>query len=443
MSSTSDAVDATSRAWTAGKSPLPFQVRCFVGRTGHEVVILTDRCRGPAFYPTLFMTCFYDKSGKPANTRVQVLRALGMARAWAAARGRDLDHDLRLGPFMSLNDAEALADHLMLSVEAQVAANIVAAQDVRRTRRMVSRLEQLRPHPKALAAARAGSASGSAFPRIQWVALYVKWHCEQRIGAADRSVTACPDLRVLGPKVVARLKERGSGGGSTSIDDEAFEGVSQEVIDLVLDALRPGDPRNPFTPGFIQTRNDLLLHLFFSCGGRRTEVQSVLVKHVSFSQRRMYISQSKTRTRWVPISRAAAEMFELFIDHHWSKLPQAARRRGRLFTSEKGEPLGVRQINRIFVTIRTRVPGCPKFLTPQTTRRTFSDGFCDMLDRLPPDKKMPEKQETRVHNKLQGWAEGSQMAARYAARHVRRKADELGEQLANTIGKSARRAGND
>jgi hypothetical protein len=79
MSSTSDAVDETSRAWTAGKSPLPFQVRCFIGRTGHEVLILTDRCRGPAFYPTLFMTCYYDKSGYPANTRLAVLRALGMA----------------------------------------------------------------------------------------------------------------------------------------------------------------------------------------------------------------------------------------------------------------------------------------------------------------------------------------------------------------------------
>lgn len=439
MSSTSDAVDQTSPAWTGGKSPLPFQVRRFIGRTGREVVILTDRCRGPAFYPTLFMTCFYDKDGKPANTRVAVLRALGMARAWAAARGRDLDHDLRLGPFLSLNDAEALADHLMLSVEAQVAANIVAAQQARRTRRRVTRLEQLRPHPKALATAPAGLASGSAFPRIQWVALYAKWHYEQRIGAADRSATACPDLRVLGPKIVARLRERGSGGGSTSIDDEALEGVSQEVTDLVLDALRPGDPRNPFTPGFVQARNELLLQLFFSSGGRRTEVQSVLVKHVSFSQRRMYISQSKTQTRWVPISRAAAEMFELFIDHHWSKLPQAARRRGRLFTSEKGEPLGVRQINRIFVTVRTRVPGCPKFLTPHTPRRSWSDRYCETVDSLPPEKKMSVKQEMRIHNKLQGWSEKSPMAARYAARHVRRKADELGEQLANSIGQSPRR----
>jgi integrase len=443
MSLTSDAVDETSRAWTDGKSPLPFQVRRFIGRTGREVLILIDRGRGPAFYPTLFMTCLYDKKRYPANTRMAVLRALGMARAWAAARRRDLDHDLRLGPFLSLDDAEVLADHLMLSVEEQVVANTVAAQEARRTRRSASKLEQFRPHPKALATAPAGLASASAFPRILWVALYVKWHYEQRLDVSDRSATACPDLRVLGPQIVARLKERGSGDGSTSIDDESLEGVSQEEIDLVSDALRPGDPRNPFTTGFNQARNELLWHFFISSGGRRSEVLSVRVKHVSFSQRRMFISQSKTQTRWVKISRAAAEMFEFFIHNRWSKLPQAARREGLLFTSAKGEPLGVRQVNRIFVTIRTRVPGCPKFLVPHTTRRTFSDVLCDMLDSLPPDKKISEKEEIRLHNKMQGWAEKSPMAARYAARHVRRKADELGEQLANTIGKSPRRPGND
>jgi hypothetical protein len=66
-----------------------------------------------------------------------------------------------------------------------------------------------------------------------------------------------------------------------------------------------------------------------------------------------------------------------------------------------------------------------------------------MVDSPPPDKKMSVKQEMRIHNKMQGWSKKSPMAARYAARHDRRKADELGEQLANTIGKSARRPGND
>jgi hypothetical protein len=433
----------TSLTWTSGKSLLPFQVRRFFDPTGYEVVMLIDRCRGPAFYPTVFVTCLFDKNGQAASTRESVLRALGMARAWAGARGRDLDEDLRQGPFPSLTDAEALADHLMLSVEAQAAANIVAAEKPRRTRRTVSKLERLRPSPKALASPPGGLDPRNALNRIQWVARYVKWHLDLRMDSADCSVAERTQLQIRGAQVLARLRERGRGAGDTSSDDEALEGVSQAVVDLVSDALRRRDTQNPFKRAFVRARNELLWHFFISCGGRREEVQSILVKNVSFTERRMHITTSKTRCRPVPISRSAAEKFELFIQDYWSKLPQAKRRQGRLFTSDKGEPLSVRAINRMFVTIRTRVPGCPVFLTTHTTRRTFSVRFCEEVDALPPDQKMPEAKELQVHNKIQGWSEKSAMSARYAKRHIRRKADELGEQLANSIGKGARHAAGD
>jgi integrase len=433
-SPTSNTASHPKLAWTASKSPLSFQVRRFIARSGHEVAILIDHGRGPALYPTVFMTCCYDKSGTSANTREMVLRAIGMARAWAEARDRDLDHDLRRGQFLSHNDVEALADHLMLSVEAQAAANI-AASSVRRSPRRTSKLEQLRPNPKALSKLDAGIKPGSGFPRINWVAKYVEWHLQQRIGAADRSRDERDELRNLGPQVLARLRERGRGDGRRAMDNEALEGVPQEVIDLVSDALRPGDPRNPFTPGFVQERNELLWHFFISTGGRRGEVQSVLVEDVQYSTRRLYISQSKTQTRTVSISRAAAEKFDQFIQNHWSKLPQQARRRGFLFTSESGEPLSVRSINRIFVTIRTRVPGCPKFLVPHTTRRSWNDRFSELVDNAPPEKRMSAEREMRTRNALQGWSPDSSMGALYANRHIRKKADELGEELANTIAK--------
>jgi integrase len=431
---TVDPTVESDQAWTGSKSPLSFQVRRFVGRAGHEFVILIDRGRGPAFYPTVFMTCCYDKARKSPNTREMVLRSVGMARAWAEARGRDLDWDLRHGPFLSLADAEALADHLMLSVDAQACANNVAAA-LRQAGGRVLKLEKHRPNPKVLASVPGGLQSGSAFARIKWVAHYVEWHLLQRVGNAERSSAKGIDLRHIGPPIVARLRERGRGDGSRWIEDEALEGVSQEVIDLVSAALRPGDSQNPFTPGFLQARNDLLWHLYVSTGGRRAEVQSVLVKDVSFPQRRMYISKSKTRTRTVPISSAAADRFDFFIEHYWAQLPRAARKRGLLFTSETGRPLSVRAINRIFVAIRTRVPGCPDFLTPHTTRRTFSDSFGEMIDRTPPDKRPPVEEEMRMHNLLQGWSPNSSMSAHYASRHIRRKTDELAENLANTIDK--------
>lgn len=431
-----DSSEPQSRvAWTAGKSLLPFQVRRFKGRSGHEVVILIDHGRGPAFYPTVFMTCRYDKSGTSANTREALLRAIGMARAWAEARGRDLDHDLQQGNFLNINEAESLADHLMLSVEAQSAANR-AASSIRQSQKSVSRVEQFRPSPTRLATASSGIKPANSVQRISWVAKYIEWHLQQRTGAADRSRDEREHLRGLGPQLLARLRERAGGYGRRAMDDEALEGISQEAIDLVSAALRPGDPQNPFTPGFVQERNELLWHIFISTGGRRAEVQSTLVKDVQYSTRRLYFSQSKTRTRTVPISPTAAELFDRFIENRWSKLQLSARKRGLLFTRQSGEPLSVRSINLIFVTMRERIPGCPEFLVPHTTRRTWNDRFSELVDQAPPGKRVSAEQEMRTRNALQGWSPNSSMGALYANRHIRRKADELGEELASEVAKN-------
>jgi integrase len=426
-------------AWDVGKSALPFQVRRFTGRQGNEVVMLVDRGRGPAFYPTVFLTCCYEKSGESASTREMVLRAIGMAHAWADARGRDFDDDLRHGSFLSLADVEALADHLMLSVEAQATANAVtsAPKNSPRSGSTVD-LERFRPRPERLAAVPGGIEPGNAFSRIKWVARYVEWHLQQRLGVADRSGPDCPGLRHSGPQALARLRERGRGNGRRALDNEALEGVPQEVIDLVSNALRPGNPLNPFEPGFLQARNELLWHVFVSSGGRRSEVQSVLVKDVTYSQRRLFFSTSKTRTRTVSISQEAADQFERFIEDHWAGLPQAARRRGYLFTGKTGEHLSPRAVGRVFEAIRERVPGCPDFLTAHTTRRSWNDRFSEKLDALPPEKRIPAEQEMRARNMLQGWSPTSSMGALYANRHLRRKADELGEQLANAISKRGR-----
>jgi hypothetical protein len=59
------------------------------------------------------------------------------------------------------------------------------------------------------------------------------------------------------------------------------------------------------------------------------------------------------------------------------------------------------------------------------------------VDAVPPDERMPEAKELQVHNKIQGWSEKSDMSALYAKRHIRRKADELGERVANSIGKGS------
>ncbi|TIW03432.1 MAG: hypothetical protein E5V74_09140 [Mesorhizobium sp.] len=90
-------------------------------------------------------------------------------------------------------------------------------------------------------------------------------------------------------------------------------------------------------------------------------------------------------------------------------------------------------MNRIFERIRAMLPDAPDYLTPHTMRRTWNDRFSELVDQQPPDKRMDPEQEIRIRNKLQGWSPQSEMGAQYARRHIRKRADDLAERLANNI----------
>lgn len=423
-------------AWRVGKSPLPFQLRRFRHRSGGESIVLIDKGEGPAFYPNLFVTCAYLKVGKAATTSEQVLRAIGMARAWARARGRDLDHDLRSEEFLSLGDAEMLADHLLLAAIEQAAELEVA---LRKPIKLgtVLKLEALRPSPRDLVADGLEAAMAHALARILYVAEYAEWHLSLRLGALDRGRKEAISLQKHGEHVVARLRERARGPKAPSNDDEALEGVPSAILDRITEALRPGFEDNPFRGGFTQARNHLLWLFYRSCSGRRGEIQSIRVKDVDYANRRVFIHLSKTKPRMAPISPEAAEAFDSYITEYWAKLPQAVRRRGYLFTGPSSAPLTVRSVNRIFEIIRDAVPDCPDFLTPHTLRRSWNDQFVKLIDSLPPDKRPPPEREKAIINRVNGWSEGSAMGGKYGKRHIRRLADELADRLARDIGRGA------
>lgn len=412
---------------------LEFEVRRFQTRVGPEVAVLLDRGKGPIFWPNVYVTVEYRKRHVSANTCVKVLRSLGMARMWAASLGRDLDNDLRSGAFLSMNDVETLADFLSLSAAdqlsrvsatrapAQASSNLVRLEDVRPDHRMLAKAEEKGADPVEVAA------------RIRWTASYVEWHLNHRLGDLDRRRQDNTDLARVGEAVVARLRQRAPRAKGTNDDDAALEGVPPDVLARIEDALLLGAPGNPFKGAFVQVRNYLIWRLLLDPGARRGEVRHAKAEHVDYATRRFQITVSKTRARSVPISAKTAEAFDRFMMEHWAKLPQAARRRGYLFTDEHGQHLSLRAFNRIFERIREKVPGVPDFMAPHTVRRSWNDAYSARVDALPPEQRPSEKQEIEMRNRLQGWSGQSSMGARYAKRHIRRKADQIAETLVENL----------
>ena len=407
---------------------LGFEVRRFTARSGLEVAVLLDRGGGPVFWSNVFVTSDYVRRGASVNTSAKVLRSLGMARLWAASVGRDLDADLATGPFLSVGDADLLADFL----RATAADQTDWARDEERPtpHSRVARLEDYRPDHRSLKAPRAKAANPvEAAARIRWVAAYVDWHLQRRLGDLDRRRAESADLLGVGDAVVARLRSLAPSAEGPRDDDLALEGVPREVLQSIEDAMVPGSPANPFADPFLQARNYLFWRLLLDTGARRAEARHAKAEDIIYATRRFTIRVSKTVARTVPIGPQTAEAFDRFMNEHWARLPQAARRRGYLFTDEKGGHLSLRSCNRIFERIRKHVSGVPEFLAPHTLRRSWNDSFSERVDAQPPGRRPSEKQEVEMRNRLQGWTGQSSMGSRYAKRHIRREADRIAEEL--------------
>lgn len=390
--------------------------------------MLVDRAGGPAFWPNVFVTSRYYIPGRSPATQKKVLICLGMARMWGASLNRILDDELAFGRLPSVADVTHLADFLGLtarSQEVRFAENQSAPAPASKMRRN----EDFRPDGRALAASRYEAApADEVATRIRYVSSYIQWHLDIRLGRLHRDGRDTYELREAGLQVTGLLKQRIPPKRGDH-DEVALEGVSDAVVAALEEILRPDSPRNPFRHGFVRARNYLAWCLYRDTGARRSEVRHAKVDHITYATKRFRIEVSKTMARTVPIGEDTAEAFDAFIIEQWARLPQAARAKGHLFTDLRGRLLSERAFNRIFEAARKVDPTIPVFTSPHTIRRTWNDNFSRTVDSLPPDKRPPEEREVQMRNTLMGWKPESKMGAKYAQRHIKKKADELSERM--------------
>jgi integrase len=94
--------------------------------------------------------------------------------------------------------------------------------------------------------------------------------------------------------------------------------------------------------------------------------------------------------------------------------------------SNGGLPLSIASLNKVWLTLRKRVPQLPKDISSHVLRHTWNDHFSAALDRnrtVPPTL-VEENNEKKVRSYLMGWNENSGTAATYTRRHIQKKAAE-------------------
>lgn len=428
----------------------PFRIRRFQGPDGSVRVMLLDEANRPEFWPNVYSTIEYQQTGKSPETIEKVLRAIAMARLAAEAMGRNLDADLTTGPILTHADAESLAPLLGLSLSGLLAAverkrqsdsalsvEIVPIRAAKLERRIFARTRAERKAAAASEAERKPASSEEAASRIRWVASYLRWRLQVREGIAYREKRSL-DFVAIATKGIARLIQLAPTVDSAVEDNERLEGYGEGIAELIEEAVLPDSPLNPFLDDrFLRARNYLIWRLYLDTGARRSEILKTQVEDIDWSGRKLTIWISKTVSRTVKISARTVSAFQDYIAVYSDVIPRRARQRGYLFVNRKGELLLTRGINRLFETIRQKVPGAPEFLTPHGLRRDWNDRLSRMIDDQPEAKRITPAEESEVRRRTMGWGKNSKMASRYNKRHTRKKADMIVEEMFSKKAKPA------
>ena len=426
---------------------LPFQVRRFKGgsrgRKGEDVVVLTDR-RGspnPYFYPNLFATSEYRQTRKSPNTIEKVLRSLGMSTLWATVRGRNLDEELSAGRFLDAADIIDLARFLSLSSADQTAEYRAALPGV-----VVAPNQSAEPQGKLKRDADLGKAehpyddvpAEEVGKRIRWVARYLEWHRRRRFD--NRKLSEIEErLNTTAASAITDLRNKAPSTPGQYSDAELLEAPDLALLQRIEQIMQPGSADNPFKSAFVQRRNYLAWRIFADVPVRRGEVFTAKTDSIDPSKCQFLIRISKTRARTVPISPETVAAFERFFDDHWRNLPDncPAHRTGELFTSQQGTPLTTAKVmNRIFEAIRPIIGPQPWKLSPHTMKRAWNHNFSVKVDAVPPEKRMPIKQQDDIRKRLNGWSDRSRQPARYNRRYIREAGDKIVQQIANDIART-------
>jgi integrase len=352
-----------------------------------------------------------------------------MVYLWSSARNLDLDQLLICGEFPSMDQMEDLALFLRMDRKSQ---DLECAAPTARKSTKIVRLEQVRggfndhqPNHSQISAVEGGA-------RIRVAANYFEFHLRRRLAAMRAPATEIELVKSTSEAAIARLRALIPLAGIAS-EDETLEGLTKATMVTAEHAFHPDSDENPFSTPFLRARNYLIFKFLVETGSRRSELRYIKVEDVDYSTHRVRLRVSKTIARTNPISAQLSIAFHDFIINHWSKLPPRARSHGYLFVTADGNHLALDSINLVFREVRRKVPGLPAELAPHAFRRTWNDRLSEKVDAQPADKRMPPEQEIQVRNRLMGWKKGSMMGERYAKRFIRKRADEIGEELANDL----------
>ena len=278
--------------------------------------------------------------------------------------------------------------------------------------------------------------------RLRTIRSYVLWLVEVYL-----SRTKANSLNFLTLKDNAKdFKEKIEARIPTKLSNsliEGKEGLSEEDMNTLLNIINRKSEDNPFRGEFLKSRNEVIFIWLIKFGIRRGELLNIKISDIDFRKKEVKILRRaddiadprtnkpnvKTRGRILAIPDKIMEITEHYILEHRSKIRGAKRNEYLIVSSTNGDPLGLEAIAVMFRRLRKKFPTLPDDFTAHILRHTWNDTFSKLMDK----KDISEEREQQLRNYQMGWRDGSTMAENYTKRHIREKANEAINEMAEKL----------
>ncbi len=381
----------------------------------------------PVHEATLFLDRFRRK-GRAANTIHAVCGVLAFLYRELDAAEVGLMDRLAKGQFLNLPELDRLA-----SVAQYRADDLADAEDSSKPN-VISmariRLRRIGGEKGAVSVDVATHAS-----RLRYIAEYLEFvsnyigaglPAPQRRELELESARALKAFREHVPPVSKRAKLG------------ARVGLSKDEQDRLLEVVRPGSPSNPWTRGYVQLRNWVMVVLLLATGMRRGELLGMQIGDLHGTQPKLKIFRradapedprdnqpaTKTNDREIELKPSIMRAIWAYINEDRHRI-KAARAFPQIFVANDGQPLSLSSVDKLFMQLRVACPGLPVRLTSHVMRHTWNERFSEQADAMG----LSESDEARARNSQQGWSDNSKMASNYTRRHTERKGREVSLKL--------------
>jgi integrase len=375
--------------------------------SGERFVLTVNALGFPVEWPVVYCSVALRNRGVALSTMRKSMDAVCQLHNWAIDRGISLEERIEALEFFTMAEIAALRAELRVNLRNSVANR----QRFQKSRKTVV-------------------GAGHWRNRLIAVAEYLIWRSNDVILKMSVREERRMHARLVLDEFAGLLV-----GDIRIFRNSLNEGMDEEAQKALLLAITPGHPTNPFRPRN-QYRNQALWLTYFDGGVRRSEALVAKCRDLRLGgddpklaihrraddpeDVRIQEPRTKTLAHAVSLSSRLQTSLDEYIRNHRPTYP-GARRSPYLFLSQKGLPLSIGAVDRMYLELREKVPGLPEHFSPHVLRRTWNDRFGEAADQAG----FSADAERQTRNQAQGWTRTSEQGAGYERRRNRKRAADI------------------